>query len=119
MPGISVHVVDVSRGLPARGMRVEVTRIEADGARRRVGGGTVGDGGLLDDAALGRGDGVGAGLYEVELAVGDWFRAQGVDVGTPAFQESIVYRFGHAVPAEHVHLPIKLSPWGVSVWRGH
>ena len=42
MPGISVHVVDVSRGLPARGMRVAVTRIETDGARHRVGGGTIG-----------------------------------------------------------------------------
>ena len=75
--------------------------------------------GQIGAPALGRGDGVTAGLYEVELAVGDWFRAQGVDVGTPAFQESIVYRFGHVVPSEHVHLPIKLSPWGVSVWRGH
>ena len=105
MPGISVHVVDVSRGLPARGMRVEVTRIEPEG-RVCAGGGTVGEGGLLEDAALGRGDGVTAGVYEVELATGEWYREQGVAVGMPAFQEAIVYRFGITDPAGHVHLPI-------------
>ena len=55
MPGISVHVVDVSRGTPARGMTVEVFRVDAAGARVRVGGGRVGDAGLVDDAAMGRG----------------------------------------------------------------
>ena len=118
MPGISVHVVDVSRGAPARGMAVDVFVVDARGERRRVGGGRVGDAGLVDDPAMGRGDGVGAGSYEVELAAGPWYRAQGVDVGTPAFQERIVYRFECVDPTPHLHLPFKLTPWGVSVWRG-
>ena len=118
MPGISVHVVDVSRGTPARGMTVEVFRVDAAGARVRVGGGRVGDAGLVDDAAMGRGDGVAPGTHEVVLDTGTWFRAQGVDVGTPAFQERVVYRFELADVAPHLHLPFKLSPWGVSVWRG-
>jgi 5-hydroxyisourate hydrolase len=118
MPGISVHVVDVARGVPARGMRVEVARLEAGGARVPVGSGTIGDGGLLDAPALARGDAVEAGTYEVVLAAGDWFRSQRLDVGEPAFQETVVYRFAHADRAQHVHLPFKLSPWGVSVWRG-
>lgn len=118
MPGISVHVVDVSSGAPARGMSVEVRRIGPDGSRRRAGGGAIGDGGLLDDAALGRGDGLEPGTYEVELAAGDWYRARGQDVGTPAFQEAIVYRFAWVDLAPHLHLPFKLSPSGVSVWRG-
>lgn len=118
MPGISVHVVDVSSGAPARGMRVAVHRIAADGARRPVGGGTIGDGGLLGDAALGRGDALEPGTYEVTLAAGDWYRAHGQDVGAPAFQENVVYRFEWVDVAPHLHLPFKLSPWGVSVWRG-
>ena len=118
MPGISVHVVDVSSGAPARGMRVDVHLVGDDGARRRVGGGAIGDGGLLDDAALGRGEGLVPGTYEVELAAGDWYRARGQSVGTPAFQEGIVYRFSWVDLAPHLHLPFKLSPWGVSVWRG-
>jgi 5-hydroxyisourate hydrolase len=118
MPGISVHVVDVSRGTPARGMAVEVVRIDAAGARARVGGGRVGDAGVVDDAALARGDGVVPGTHEVVLDAGPWFRAQGVAVGTPAFQERIVYRFELVDVAPHLHLPFKLTPWGVSVWRG-
>jgi 5-hydroxyisourate hydrolase len=118
MPGISIHVVDVSRGAPARGMAVEVFRTGTDGTRRRVGGGRVGDGGLVQDLATGRGDGIDAATYEIELAAGPWFRAEGVDVGTPAFQERIVYRFELVDPAQHLHLPFKLTPWGVSVWRG-
>jgi 5-hydroxyisourate hydrolase len=39
-------------------------------------------------------------------------------VGTPAFQERIVYRFELTDPTPHLHLPFKLTPWGVSVWRG-
>jgi 5-hydroxyisourate hydrolase len=99
-------------------MAVEVFRIDAADGRVRVGGGRVGDGGLVDDAAMGRGDGVRAGTHEVVLDAGAWFRAQGVDVGTPAFQERIVYRFELVDVAPHLHLPFKLSPWGVSVWRG-
>ncbi|HYF60929.1 MAG TPA: hydroxyisourate hydrolase [Burkholderiaceae bacterium] len=117
MPGLSVHVVDVARGTPASGMRVTVWRLEPGGARHRAGGGTVGDGGLLDDPALGGGT-LAAGVYEVELAAGDWYRAQGLALDEPAFQETVLYRFGLADPAQHVHLPIKMSPWGVSIWRG-
>ena len=118
MPGISIHVIDVTRGEPARGMAVVVHRIADDGARGRAGGGAVGEAGLLDDAALGRGDGVVAGQYEVELQAGAYYRAHGLGDGPPAFQETVVYRFHLADPAEHVHLPVKLSPWGLSVWRG-
>jgi 5-hydroxyisourate hydrolase len=119
MPGVSIHVVDVSRGEPALGMAVGVFELAADGSRRRIGGGTVGAGGLLDDAALGRGDGLGACTLEVELQAGEYFRRHGLADGPPAFQETVVYRFAVIDPARHVHLPIKLSPWGLSVWRGH
>jgi len=119
MPGISVHVVDVTRGEPARGLMVDVHAVDAAGTvRRRVGGGPVGDSGAIEDDALARGEAIGAGIYEVILHAGAWYRACGVALARPAFQETVVFRFGHADPADHVHLPIKLSPWGLSVWRG-
>jgi 5-hydroxyisourate hydrolase len=117
MPGISIHVVDVTRGEPALGMHVRVAA--GDGPLRRdVGGGTVGESGLVDDPAMIRGDGIVAGQIEVVLAAGDFYRALGTIGPGPAFQESVVYRFQLVDAAEHVHLPIKLSPWGLSVWRG-
>ena len=117
MPGISIHVVDVSRGLPARGMAVEVLRIDGERAVR-VGGGTVTDSGNIDDAGLAAGDGVTAGVHEARLAAGPWFRASGAVTEDPAFLETVVFRFVVTQPQEHYHLPIKLTPWGLSVWRG-
>jgi 5-hydroxyisourate hydrolase len=117
MPGISVHVVDVTQGRPAVGMRVRVHA--GDGAlRRAVGEGPVTESGLVDDQALARGDGLEAGPVEVTLAAGDYYRAAGAIGPGAAFQETVVYRFHLLDVAEHVHLPIKLSPWGLSVWRG-
>jgi 5-hydroxyisourate hydrolase len=116
MPGISIHVVDVTRGVPARGMRVEVHRLDVAGrhlvARAEVGA----DGAVAHPIA--KGTGVVPGTHEVELAAGAYYRALKADVGDPAFQENAVFRFTVVDPTEHYHLPVKLSPWGVSIWRG-
>jgi 5-hydroxyisourate hydrolase len=119
MPGISIHIVDVTRGEPARGMTVSVHALDPSGGpARRVGGGTVGETGVLDDEALVRGDGLSTASFDVVLQAGDYYRSLGLVGPAPAFQETVVYRFFMADPSEHVHLPIKLSPWGLSVWRG-
>ena len=116
MPGISIHVVDVTRGAPARGMTVDVHRIDA-GGQHLVAQGQVGaDGGVA--GAITSGEGIVSGVHVVELAAGAYYRALGVDVGSPAFQETAVFRFTVVDPAEHYHLPVKLSPWGLSIWRG-
>lgn len=116
MPGISIHVVDVTRGVPARGMRVEVHRID-DAGRHLVARGKVGPDGVVAHPVT-TGDGVVPGRYDIELAVGAYYRALDVDVGAPAFQETAVFRFTVVDAAEHYHLPVKLSPWGLSIWRG-
>jgi 5-hydroxyisourate hydrolase len=115
--GISIHVVDVTRGLPARGMRVRVYR-EAEGSMpTEMGAGEIGADGTLDHP-MARGVGITAGPCTVELGVGAYYRSSGVDVGEPAFQEIALFRFTVTDPAEHYHLPVKLSPWGLSIWRG-
>ena len=116
MPGISIHVVDVTRGLPASGMRVEVHRLDGTG-RHLVARGAVGTDGVVAHP-IASGAGVTPGAHEVELAAGDYYRALDIAVGEPAFQERAVFRFTVVDPAEHYHLPIKLSPWGLSIWRG-
>ena len=116
MPGISIHVVDVTRGMPARGMHVEVHRVDAAG-RHLVARGVVGADGVVAHPIAG-GAGVVPGAHEVELDAGAYYRALDVDVGEPAFQERAIFRFTIVDPAEHYHLPVKLSPWGLSIWRG-
>src|SRR5687767_14198972 len=116
MPGISIHVVDVTRGAPARGMSVAVHRIDA-GGRQLVAQGQVGADGVVP-GSITSGEGIVRGVHVVELAAGAYYRALGIDVGSPAFQETAVFRFTVVDLAEHYHLPVKLSPWGLSIWRG-
>jgi 5-hydroxyisourate hydrolase len=116
VPGISIHVVDVVRGLPAVGMRVALYALGPAG-RREIGSGRIGANGQLDHP-MASGAGIAAGTHEVELAAGEYYRAAGIVQDDPAFQETIAFRFAVGDPREHYHLPMKISPWGLSVWRG-
>ena len=116
MPGISIHVVDVARGKPAAGLFVEVHALDGY-VRRVVGTGCIGDNGTLEHA-MNAGSGVQAGVHEVLLHAGDYFRFVGLVKDKPAFQEIVPVRFTVIDAGEHYHLPVKITPWGLSVWRG-
>jgi 5-hydroxyisourate hydrolase len=116
VPGISIHVVDVARGRPAAGMLVEVHALDGS-VRRLVGSGQVGDDGVVKHA-MNAGTGVEVGVHEVLLHAGDYFRAVGAIGDKPAFQEIVALRFTVLDLREHYHLPVKMTPWGLSVWRG-
>jgi len=112
--GISIHVFDVSSGIAAAGLRVELRGPDGE----VLASGTVGASGAFDHPTA-RGEGLTAtGLYEVTLHVGEWYRARGVSLPTPAFLEAVPYRFGVADLAQHYHLPLKMTPWGFSLFRG-
>ncbi len=108
MAGISIHVYDVSRGVPAAGLRVE---LRGPGGALLVDGTTAAPGTL--DAPT-----PAAGEYEALFHVGAWYRAQGIALPSPAFLEVVPYRFGVADLAQHYHLPLKMTPWGFSLFRG-
>jgi 5-hydroxyisourate hydrolase len=112
MPGISVHAVDVARGLPAQGMRVEVYVI--DPRRTRIAEGLLAANGALEHpithTRLAR------GAYETVFHVGDFLRAAGL----PAeFLDDVPFRFRVGDPGQHCHLPLKFTPWGYSLFRGN
>ena len=67
---------------------------------------------LLADAALL------AGVYELEFAAGDYFRCRGVTLPEPPFLDVVSLRFGVADPAGHYHVPLLVSPWAYSTYRG-
>jgi 5-hydroxyisourate hydrolase len=108
MPGISIHVVDVSRGLVAAGMRVELLR-----GAEMVASGPTSAKGLLEMS-----DRVAAGVYEAVFHVGEWYRAQRVSLPAVPFLDVVTYRFGVSDPEQHYHLPFKCTPWGYSCFRG-
>ncbi|CAN5920369.1 hydroxyisourate hydrolase [soil metagenome] len=112
--GISIHAFDVSRGIAAAGLRVELKG--PDG--KPLAEGRMNASGVLDHPIL-RGEGLTAtGTYETVFYIGDWYRAQGVALPSPAFLETVPYRFGIADLAPHYHLPLKMTPWGFSLFRG-
>lgn len=113
--GISVHAVDVASGRVARGLLVQIDRIEEDGARRRIAEGRIGPNGTLPHPVA-EGEGVGEGIHEVLLHVGAFF-AEASDP-PPPFLEIVPFRFRVFDPAQHYHLPIKFTPWGFSLYRG-
>src|SRR5690349_12934354 len=115
MPGMSIHVVDVSRGIVAAGMRVEVFALDGE-VRRLLARGVISANGTLDESAL---DAVlSAGAYESVFHVGDYYRAAKVPLPSVPFLDVVTYRFGIADPRQHYHLPFKCTPWGYSCFRG-
>jgi 5-hydroxyisourate hydrolase len=116
MPGISIHVVDVARGKPAAGMAIEVHALDGD-RRRVVGTGVVGANGVFAHP-MNAGEGIVGGVHEVLLHAGDYFRGDGQVADNPAFQEIVPLRFTVLDTRDHYHLPVKITPWGLSVWRG-
>ena len=114
MKPVSIHVVDVANGVVARGLQVEIVSLDGDG--RTVMAGPVGGNGLVQD--LHNPDHLAVGRYELRLFVGDYYRARGTPLPEPAFMDVQVFRFGLADSSQHYHLPVKLSPWGLSLFRG-
>lgn len=108
MPGISIHVVDVSRGLVASGMRVALS---FEG--RPIVDAKTSSKGLVEIEGRAK-----AGFYEAVFHIGDWYRQQGVAMPAVPFLDVVTYRFGISDSEQHYHLPFKCTPWGYSCFRG-
>ncbi|MDW3223600.1 MAG: hydroxyisourate hydrolase [Paracoccaceae bacterium] len=113
--GISIHAVDVSRGVPAVGLKLRL--ILLGDTRIDVASGQCSSSGLFDHP-VSQGKHVTRGLYEVEFDVGDYYRDAGISLPEPSFVEIAVFRFGIDKVHEHFHLPFKFTPWGFSLFRG-
>ena len=113
--GISIHAVDVARGVPASGLTVALRRIDPEPAV--IAQGICGtDGHFAHPVA--QGQGVIRGIYEVTFGVGAYYRANDTDLPDPPFIGDAVFRFGIDRVQEHFHLPFKFTPWGFSLFRG-
>ena len=116
MAHLSTHVLDTARGIPAKGLRIELHRIEAETRRRVATGVTNADGRIA--APLISGDLLEIGVYELVFHAGDYLRNTGQALKEPAFLDQIIVRFGVAEPDRNYHVPLLLSPFGYSTYRG-
>jgi 5-hydroxyisourate hydrolase len=116
MSQLTTHVLDTARGLPAANVPVEV-HILRGSDRELVSSATTNAQGRTD-APLLAGDRLEPGVYELTFHVGDYFRRAGFTLSDPPFLDRVVIRIGVADPAGHYHVPLLISPYGYSTYRG-
>jgi 5-hydroxyisourate hydrolase len=115
--GLSTHVLDTMHGSPAAGMAVALYTTHGDAATlvKRVvlnADGRSPDGPLFADGELKK------GTYRLVFDVAGYFKGKGVALPEPNFLDRVTLDFGVAHPEQHYHVPLLVSPWSYSTYRG-
>ena len=114
MGQLTTHVLDTARGRPGAGIAVEL--YAHDDQARLVKSVVTNDDGRTDVPLLG-GDDFAPGHWELVFFVAEYFARAGVEIADPPFLDRISIRFGIAADA-HYHVPLLVSPWSYSTYRG-
>ncbi|MER3554621.1 MAG: hydroxyisourate hydrolase [Meiothermus sp.] len=117
MARLSTHVLDLAAGKPATGMRLELFKLGAPGERVSLKATTTNADGRTDEPLL-SGDAIETGVYELVFQAAAYLRSQGHNLPEFPFLDEIILRFGIADPQGHYHVPLLLSPFGYSTYRG-
>ncbi|WP_198970465.1 hydroxyisourate hydrolase [Xylophilus sp. ASV27] len=114
--GLSTHVLDTMHGCPAAGMAVALYTTAGDSATlvKRL---TLNQDGRTDGPLYGDGE-LRAGTYRLEFDVAGYFAARGVALPQPNFLGQVRLDFGVADTRQHYHVPLLVSPWSYSTYRG-
>jgi 5-hydroxyisourate hydrolase-like protein (transthyretin family) len=114
--GISIHAVDIRSGRPAAGLKVEVVRLTNEG-ETEIAAGYIGSNATLSDPRLSRV--LPVGRYEARFDARAYFASGSSGPPVPTLLDIIAFAFNVAEPDEHLHLPLKFSPAGFSIFRGN
>lgn len=113
---LTTHVLDTQSGIPANALHIELFSVEGD-TRTAIKTIETNDDGRAD-APLLKDESFKAGIYELVFHAGDYFRASGVALPDPAFLDQITIRFGISDTTSHYHVPLLVTPWSYSTYRG-
>ena len=117
MPGkLTTHVLDTARGKPAAGVKIALYRISGQSHRKIAETVTNADG--RTDAPMLMGDDLKSGRYELVFFAGNYLQATGQGGDEPLFLDEIPIRFGIADEEAHYHVPLLISPFAYSTYRG-
>lgn len=114
---ISTHVLDTHAGHPAKGVAVELWELSASGDSRFVARGATNSDGRTDAPLIG-GRPVPIGVYELRFDVATYFADRGISLPDPPFLGIVPLRFSVAEPEGHYHVPLLVTPWSYSTYRG-
>lgn len=115
MGRLTTHVLDTAHGCPAAGVAVRLYRVADD--LSLLAESVTNDDGRLDSALLQDGD-FEPGVYQLNFSAGDYFRHRQAEMPEPPFVDEVVLRFGIADGDQHYHVPLLVSPWSYSTYRG-
>jgi 5-hydroxyisourate hydrolase len=114
MAGLTTHILDTAHGCPAAGMKLRLYRAaEAKPLREEV---TNSDGRC--EGPLLSEDEMQVGAYVLEFEVAAYFKSKGTDLPEPPFLDVVKLNFGISDPAAHYHVPLLVSPYSYSTYRG-
>jgi 5-hydroxyisourate hydrolase len=116
MGKLTTHVLDTAQGKPGHGVVLTVFRVDGE-QRRQVAAATTNADGRTGSPLL-EGDTFSTGVYEILFAVGEYFQRSGQRLPEPPFVGDVVLRFGVADANAHYHVPLLVSPWSYSTYRG-
>ena len=112
MAKLTTHVLDTARGVPAAGLRIDLYSLT--GQRTLIKTVATNANGRTDEPMLAVGE---VGAYELLFHVGAYFRAAGLG-GNPPFIDQVPVRFAMSEPQGHYHVPLLVSPWSYTTYRG-
>ena len=116
MGRLTTHVLDAAHGCPGSAITVELYRVEGEQLHLLSRVLTNHDGRC--DAPILQGDDYRSCVYQLQFHAGDYYRARGVQLPDPAFLDVVVLRFGIDASQEHYHVPLLISPYSYSTYRG-
>ena len=113
---LTTHVLDTARGVPAAGVRIALYKVNGE-ARDKIAETQTNADGRTDAPILPK-DAFATGIYELVFFAGDYLRATDQAGADPLFLDQVPIRFGMSDPEAHYHVPLLLSPFGYSTYRG-
>jgi len=114
MGRLTTHVLDTAHGKPGSGIQVKLFSL--DGGRHLVASAVTNADGRTDSPLLSE-ETFRDGLYELEFGIGSYFAVSGIEQGKPPFLGDVVIRCTLA-PDQKYHVPLLVSPWSYSTYRG-
>ena len=116
MGRLTTHILDAAHGCPGSNIQVELYRV--DGAQLTLIHRTLTNSDGRCDAPLLQDDAYVSGVYQLQFHAGAYYRARGMALSEPAFLDVVVLRFGIDAAQAHYHVPLLISPYSYSTYRG-
>lgn len=114
MAQLTTHVLDLTHGHPGSGILVDLYRVESEGLRLIGSAFTNEDGRVNEFSEVS----IDPGIYQLKYCVAKYFESLSIQQAEPEFLNEVVIQFGIAKQNEHYHVPLLLSVYGYSTYRG-